>query len=114
MRVKINKTNVMISGEWQKGVKWPCSVCDRGVVNKFNTVYLLSEVGVQEMQWYKGQHVQSDEDVYRGCVNPVTGTGHTSVDIDVNANLELVDKFCYLGDMLTVDRDDDAAVKTRI
>jgi len=47
-------------------------------------------------------------------VNPVTGTGHTSVDIDVNANLELVDKFCYLGDMLTVDRDDDAAVKTRI
>jgi len=49
MRVKINKTNVMISGEWQKGVKWPCSVCDRGVVNKFNTVYLLSEVGVQEM-----------------------------------------------------------------
>jgi len=35
--------------------------------------------------------------VCRGCMNPVTGTGHTSVDIDVNANLELVDKFCYLG-----------------
>jgi len=34
--------------------------------------------------------------VCRGCVNPVTGTGHTSVDISVNANLELVDKFCYL------------------
>jgi len=41
--------------------------------------------------------VQSDEDIYcicRGCVNPVTGTGCTSVDIGVNANLELVDKFC--------------------
>jgi len=36
--------------------------------------------------------------VCRGCVNPVTGTGCTSVDIGFNANLELVDKFCYLGD----------------
>jgi len=28
--------------------------------------------------------------------------------------LELVDKFCHLGDMLSVDRDADAAVETRI
>jgi len=48
-----------------------------------------------------------------GCVNPVTGTGCTSIDIGVNANLELVDKFCYLGDMLSVDREADAAVDTR-
>jgi len=52
--------------------------------------------------------------VCRGCMNPVTGTGCTSVDIAVNANLELVDKFCYLGDMLSVDGDADAAVETRI
>jgi len=47
-------------------------------------------------------------------VNPVTGTGCTSVAIGVNANLELVDKFCYLGDILRVDGDADAAVETRI
>ena len=41
--------------------------------------------------------------VCRDCVNPVTIT-----------NLELVDKFCYLGDMLSVDGDADAAVETRI
>jgi len=41
--------------------------------------------------------------VCRGCVNPVTGTGCTSVNIGFNANMELVDKFCYLGDMLSVD-----------
>jgi len=29
-------------------------------------------------------------------MNPVTGTGCTSVDISVNANLDLVDKFCYI------------------
>jgi len=47
-------------------------------------------------------------------VNPVTSTGCTSIDIGVNANLELVDTFCYLGDMLSVDRDADAAMETRI
>ena len=47
-------------------------------------------------------------------MNPVTGTGCTSVDIGVNANLKLVDKFCYLGDMLSVDGDADAAMETRI
>jgi len=41
--------------------------------------------------------------ICRGCVNPVTGTGSTNVDIGGDANLELVDKFCYLGDMLSVD-----------
>ena len=39
-------------------------------------------------------HVQSDEDICRGCVNPVTVTGYTNVDSGVNATLELVDKFC--------------------
>jgi len=32
----------------------------------------------------------------------------------VCAKLELVDKFCYLGDMLSVDGDADAAVEARI
>jgi len=52
--------------------------------------------------------------VCSGCMNPVTDTGHTSVDICVDANLVLVDKFCYLGDMLSVDGDADAAVEPRI
>ena len=38
----------------------------------------------------------------------------TSVDIGASAKLELVDEFCYLGDMLSVDRDADAAVEARI
>ena len=43
--------------------------------------------------------------VCRGCSNPVISTGHTSVDIGASANLEVVEKFCYLGDMLSVDGD---------
>jgi len=52
--------------------------------------------------------------VCRGCMNPVTSTGRISVDIGVNASLELVDKFCYQGDTMSVDGDADAAVETRI
>jgi len=47
-------------------------------------------------------------------LNPVISTGRTSVDIGASANLELVDKFCYLGDMLSVAGDADAAVEARI
>ena len=50
--------------------------------------------------------------ICRGCLNPVTSTGHTSVDIGTSANLDLVDEFCYLGDTLSVDAD--AAVEGRI
>ena len=36
------------------------------------------------------------------------------MDIGASAKLELVDKFCYLGDMLSVDGDADAEVEARI
>ena len=36
------------------------------------------------------------------------------MNIGASAKLELVDKFCYLGDMLSVDGDVDAAVEARI
>ena len=39
---------------------------------------------------------------------------NTSADIGASANLEVVDKFCYLGDMLSVDGCADAAVEARI
>ena len=52
--------------------------------------------------------------ICRGCLNPVTSAGRTSVDTGASAKLELVDKFCYPGDMLSVDGYADAAVEARI
>jgi len=52
--------------------------------------------------------------ICKGCLNLVTSAGCTSVDIGGSAKLELVDTFCYLGDMLSVDGDADAAVEARI
>ena len=45
----------------------------------------------------------------RGCLNPVTSAGRTSVDIGASAKLESADKFCYLGEMLSVDGDTDVS-----
>jgi len=36
------------------------------------------------------------------------------VDICASANMEVVDKFCYLGNTLSVDGDADAAAEARI
>ena len=43
--------------------------------------------------------------ICRGCLNPVTSAVRTSVDIGASAKLELLDKFCYLGDMLSDEND---------
>jgi len=119
MRVNTNKIKVMISGErqkvMQKAVKWPYGVCGSGVGN--NSIqctrcqkWVHRKCSAIKRSMYKVMNTFT----CRGCVIPVTCTGCTSVDIGFHANLELLDKFCYVGDMLSVDRDAGAAVETRI
>jgi len=60
MRVNMNKTKVMIIGQWQKvtqkAVRWPCGVCGRGIGN--NSILCTScqklVTWYTEMSWYKG------------------------------------------------------------
>jgi len=47
-------------------------------------------------------------------MSKVTSSGRISIDTGARANLELVDKFCYSGNMLNVDKDGDSAVETRV
>ena len=110
----MNETKVMISGERQKPVqkaaRWPCGVCGRGVGS--NSIPCTS---CHKNNGIKGSMYKVMRSFgCRGCSNPVISTGHTSVDIGASANLHVVDKFCYLGDMLSVDGDADAAVEARI
>jgi len=117
MRVNMNKTKVMISGKrqkvTQKAVRGPRGVCGRGVGNNSIQRTSCKKWVHKKCSGIKaGMYKVMKLFICRGCVNPVTGTGCTSVGGD--ANLELVDKFCYLRDMLSVDGDADAAVETRI
>ena len=43
----------------------------------------------------KGRMFKAKTLICRGCVIRITGTGHISVDIGVNANLELVDNLLF-------------------
>jgi len=119
MRVSMNKTNVMISGERQKvkqkAARWPCGVCSEGVGSNLLQCTSCQKWVHKKCSGVKGSMSKVAMSFFcRGCLNPVTSAGCTSVDIWASAKLELVDKFCYLGDMLSVDGDADAAVEARI
>lgn len=112
MSAIMNKTKVM-----QKAARWPCDVCGRGVGTGSNSIQCTSC-----HKWVHKKCSAIKGNMYKvmwsfistGCLNHVIITGHTSVDIGASANLEVVDKFCCLGDMLSVDGDGDAAVEARI
>jgi len=119
IRENMNKTKVMISGErqkvMQKAVRWPCGVCGRVIGNNSIQCSRCQKWVHRKCSGINGSMYKVITTfVCRGCVNPVTGTQHTSVEIGLNASLEIVDKFCYLGDMLSEDGAADSAVETRI
>jgi len=119
MRVNMNKTKVMISGERQKvrqkAVRWPCGVCSKGVGSNSLQCTSCQKWVHKKCSGINGSMLKVAKSfICRGCLKPLTGAGRTSVDIRARAKLELVDNFCYLGDMLSVNGDADAAVETRI
>jgi len=119
MRVNMNKTKVMISGERkkvrQKAVRWPYGVCCKEVGSNSLQCTSCQKWVHKKCSGIKGSMLKVAKSfICRGCLNPVTSASRTSVDIGASAKLELVDKFCYLGDMLSVDGDADAAVEARI
>jgi len=94
MRVNMNKTKVMVSGErqkpLQKAARWPCGVCGRGVGS--NSIQCTSS-----QKWIHKKRSSIKGSMYkvmrsficRGCSNPVISTGHTSVGIGASENLEV-------------------------
>jgi len=95
IRVNMNKTNVMISGESQKPVqkaaRWPCGVCGRSVGSNSIQCTCCHKWVHKKCSGIKGSmHKVMRSFICRGCSNPVISTGHTSEDIGASANLEVV------------------------
>jgi len=108
MRVSMNKTKVMVSAErqkvMQKAVRWPCGVCSKGVGSNSLQCTCCQKLAHKKCSGIKSTMSKVAKSfICIGCPNPLTSAGRTSVDIRVSAKLELVDKFCYLGDILSVD-----------
>ena len=101
-------TKVMIGRESQKPVqkaaRWRCGVCGRGVGSNSIQCTSCHKWVHKKCSGIKGSMYNAMRSfICRGWSNPVISTGHTSVGIGSSENLEVVDKFCYLGDMLSVD-----------
>ena len=56
----------------------------------------------------------SESFMFRGCTDQTANMDRTSMDIGDGVRMELVDKFCYLVDKLSVDGDADAPVEARV
>jgi len=99
----------------QSAVRWPCGVCSKGVGSNSLQCTSCQKWVHKKCSGIKGSMSKVAKSfISGGCLNLVTRAGRTSVDIGASAKLESVDKFCYLGDMLSVDGDADAAVEARI
>jgi len=98
----------------QKAVRWPCGVCGRGVGSNSIQCISCQKWVHKKCSGTKGSMLKVMKSfTCKGCLNPISA-GHTSVVIGASANLELADKFCKLGDMLSAEGDADAAVEARI
>ena len=92
----------MISGERQKmrqkAVRWPCGVCSKGVGSNSLQCTSCQKWVHKQCSGIKGNMTKVAKSfICRGCLNPVTSADRTSVVIGTSAKLELVGKFCYLG-----------------
>jgi len=86
MRVSMNKTKVMISGErqkpLQKAARWPCGVCGRGVgSNSIQCTSCHKWVHKKCSDIKRSMYKVMRSFICRGCLTPVLSTDHTSVDI---------------------------------
>jgi len=91
MRVNMNKTKVMISGEHhkpvQKAARWLCGVCGRGVGSNSIQCTNCHKWVHKKCSGIKGSMYKVMRSfICRGCSNPLISTGHTSVDIGARAN----------------------------
>jgi len=99
----------------QKALRWPCGVCNKGVGSNSLQCASCQKWVHKKCSGIKGSMSKVAKSfICRGCLNLVTSAGRTSVDIGASAKLESVNKFCDLGDMLSVDGDADAAGEARI
>jgi len=92
-------------------VKWPCGVCGKDVGSN-SVQYISYQKWVhKKCNGIKGSTSKVMKSfICRDCLNPVSCAGHASVDISASENLKLMDRFCDLDDMLSVDEDADVAV----
>ncbi|MBJ5695539.1 hypothetical protein JGG83_23085, partial [Salmonella enterica subsp. enterica serovar Derby] len=121
LRVNVGNTKVMVGGEGPRRVeemgKWPCGVCRKGVGrNSLQCTNCLKWVHKRCSQVKGKLATASLTFICAKCTGQVAdcARGDERFDIGNGDSLEKVERFCYLGDMVSADGGADSAVTARV
>lgn len=121
LRVNMSKTKVLISGPELNSLKdsgkFPCAVCRNGVGN--NSIYCggCSHWVHKKCSGVKGKLVPDPEFRCQRCLGnarPIDGRPMKEIIVDGCSPLEVVDSFCYLGDMVSAGGGSELSCITRV
>jgi hypothetical protein len=120
LRVNMSKTKVMCckvgAGQVEKTGKWPCGVCRKGVgVNSILCTKCKQWVHKRCSGISARLNAAASDFRCKSCVEGIKGGEEKSEMVIENVgNLEYVNKFCYLGDMIGAGGGADEASRARV
>ena len=118
LKVNTKKTKIMISkpgaGPVQKTGKYPCSVCLKGVGSNSIQCTKCKQWVHARCSHVKGKLAEVKDFVCNSCSSPPLDTCEEEENIVIgNSSYEVVQQFCYLGDMLSAGGGAEASSATR-
>ena len=118
LRVNSGKTKAMISkhkrNPQNKTGKFPCSVCPKGV-GRNSILCPACKCWVHaKCSGLKGQLAKATKFLCSQCSGAVADRNYEEKVMLAGSNLEVVDKFCYLGDMLDAGGGAESSTVTRV
>jgi hypothetical protein len=121
LKVNVGKTKIMRCGvgtvQVEESGKWPCGVCGKGVGNSI----LCTRCGKwihKRCSKVQGKFRSNDNFQCSKCSEPQgmkdTKNDKSSLVLDDGVEFGLVDRFCYLGDMISAGGGAELASRTRV
>ena len=121
LRVNMAKTKVLKchaeSGSCVSSGKWPCGVCRKGVDSNSIQCNKCTKWIHKKCSGVKGRLKPDPKFQCKSCISGAQGgqlVDHREIDIGEDDSLEMVQQFCYLGDMIGAGGGSEEAVRCRI
>jgi hypothetical protein len=121
LRVNMAKTKVLKcraeSGSCISSGKWPCGVCKKGVGSNSILCNKCTKWIHKKCSGVKGKLTPDPEFQCKNCVSGVQNDQRVEdrvMDLGEDGSLEMVQQFCYLGDMIGAGGGSEEAVRCRI
>ena len=97
-----------------KSGKFPCGVCQKSVSRNSNFCPMCKCMVHAKCSCVKGKFAKATDFVCMKCCNGNPAGGNAEEVMLAGCNLEVVDRLCYLGDMLDAGRGAESSPITRV